>query len=172
MIQCPNCKHEEFEGALFCSACGAQLSSATLIPPVTQNIQRMPTEQLLGAPPSGPLVPPPVSSLDAPVALYAMDLGQIIPLADRTEFTLGRSSEGQTVLPDIDLSPYQAYDKGVSRLHAAIKLTEEQVLLTDLGSVNGTRLNGQRMSSNKPTQLHHGDIIALGKLKLQVIIRR
>ena len=68
--------------------------------------------------------------------------------------------------------PYQAYEKGVSRLHASIKINVDPVTVTDLGSVNGTRLNGQRISSNKAMPLTHGDIITLGKFKLQLIVRR
>ena len=171
MIVCPNCKHEEYEGALFCSECGAQLLGAPA--GITQHIQRYPTEQLK-APLSAVAVPPPplTASLESPVSLYVMDAAKILPLTGREEFTLGRSSEGQTVLPDIDLSPYQAYEKGVSRLHASIKINVDPVTVTDLGSVNGTRLNGQRISSNKAMPLTHGDIITLGKFKLQLIVRR
>jgi len=170
MIVCPSCKHEEFDGALFCSDCGAQLPGSQSL--VTQNIQRFPTEQF-PAPISPALATPvPTGPLEAVVSLYVMDAGKIIPLAGRDDFTIGRSSEGQTVLPDIDLSPFQAYEKGVSRLHASVKISSIPTALTDLGSVNGTRLNGQRIPPSKPMPLQHGDIITLGKLKLQLIIRR
>ena len=55
------------------------------------------------------------------VTLHLLDTGQVLPLSERNEFTLGRISEGQPIMPDIDLSPYQAYANGVSRLHAVIK---------------------------------------------------
>ncbi|MCS7010786.1 MAG: hypothetical protein NZL98_05420, partial [Anaerolineales bacterium] len=58
------------------------------------------------------------------LSLHIIESGQIIPLAEQTEFTLGRVAEGQPIVPDIDLSPYNAYANGVSRLHCAIKLIQ------------------------------------------------
>jgi pSer/pThr/pTyr-binding forkhead associated (FHA) protein len=101
-----------------------------------------------------------------------MDSGQIIPLENRTEFTLGRSAEGQPILPDIDLAPYRGYEHGVSRLHASIVLSGQDVLATDLGSANGSRLNGVKIPPHKPNPVKHGDILTLGKLKIQLLIRR
>ena len=168
MITCPNCKHQELFGAIYCSECGTLLEGVTGLS--TQNIIRA-TGQL--ADPSDPVqvkvAPPPPS--DAEVALCIVDTRQIILLEDREEFTLGRSAEGQPIMPDIDLAPYHAYENGVSRLHASVKIQGKSLTATDLGSVNGTRLNGQKIPPHKPCVLNHGDILTLGKLKLQVIIR-
>ncbi len=76
-----------------------------------------------------------------------IETGQILPLADRTEFTLGRSAEGQPIVPDVDLSPHNAYANGVSRLHAVLKLIHDQIVIMDLGSSNGTYLNGSRLTA-------------------------
>lgn len=114
--------------------------------------------------------PPPSMSLQSWISLHLIESGQILPLADRTEFTLGRSAEGQPIVPDVDLSPYNAYANGVSRLHAAIKLVKNQVVVVDLGSSNGTYLNGVRLSPYVETPIAHGDLIYLGKLKMQVLI--
>jgi hypothetical protein len=168
MIVCPNCRHQEISGALFCSECGTLLEGMSGI--ATQTINRSPTVQFpqkVDATP--PSVPPP--ELEYAVALCVMDSGFIFPLEDKDEFTLGRSAEGQPILPDIDLAPHKAYEYGVSRLHASVRFEGNQILASDLGSVNGTRLNGQRIPPHKPYLLHHGDILALGKLKLQVLIR-
>jgi len=85
---------------------------------------------------------------------------------------MGRVAEGQPILPDVDLSPYEAYSQGVSRLHAALKVINQRVVIMDLGSSNGTRVNGQKIVPNVDYPLNHGDMIALGKLKIQVLIRR
>jgi pSer/pThr/pTyr-binding forkhead associated (FHA) protein len=74
-------------------------------------------------------------------------------------------------MPDIDLSPYQAYAAGVSRLHAVIKRDGNRILFIDLGSANGTYINGKRLAPNVEQVLNHGDIIALGKLKLQILVK-
>ena len=168
MIVCPNCSHNEISGALFCSECGALLDEANGV--ATQTITRIPSIQFpdqLGQP--GPEKLP--LELEYAVALSVVDSGFILPLENKEEFTLGRSAEGQPILPDIDLAPHKAYEYGVSRLHASIRFEGKQVLASDLGSVNGTRLNGQRIPPHKPFSLTHGDILTLGKLKLQVLIR-
>ena len=108
----------------------------------------------------------------ANLSLYLIDSGEVIPLEELTEFTLGRSSEDQPILPDIDLAPYHAYERGVSRLHASIEISQPNVLLTDFGSANGTELNGQKMTPNKPYPITHGDIFTLGKMKIQLLINR
>lgn len=95
----------------------------------------------------------------------------MIELTERKEFTLGRVSQGQPIVPDIDLSPYQAYEAGVSRMHATIKIDQDQISVADLGSANGTRVNGKTIPSQTPRSLKHGDILTLGKLKIQVLFR-
>ncbi len=51
-------------------------------------------------------------------------------------------------------------DPQVSRYHLRLTLREQDYVLADLGSTNGTRLNGQQISGQRP--LKDGDIIALG----------
>lgn len=109
---------------------------------------------------------------DLSISLYLEDSGQVIHLAGRSEFTLGRVTEGQPILPDVDLSSYEAYTQGVSRLHACLKIGNQNVMITDLGSSNGTRVNGQKIMTHIDYPLKHGDWIALGKLKIQILIRR
>lgn len=164
MIICPNCRNSELPGALFCSQCGALLEGIDGI--ATQSLKQI-TGQLGEEGNNAPVA----AELQASVSLCVVDSGTILPLENRTEFTIGRSAEGQPIMPDIDLSPHQAYEMGVSRLHASIRLDGHQVMATDLGSVNGTRLNGQKIPPHKPCTLNHGDILTLGKLKLQVLLR-
>jgi hypothetical protein len=160
-------------GAMFCSECGAQLTTGkdSLI---TQNIS---TSQIAEAAARGlpPSPAPPRSyqptGVDAWGSLHLLDTGQVLPLTGRNEFTLGRISEGQPIMPDLDLSPYQAYASGVSRLHAVVKRDLQRVVLMDLGSANGTYINGKRLTANVEQALNHGDIVALGKLKIQVLLR-
>jgi hypothetical protein len=114
---------------------------------------------------------PPSSPINSWISLHLMDSGKILPLASRNEFTLGRLSEGQPIMPDIDLTPYQAYASGVSRLHVVIKRESNRVVIMDLGSSNGTYLNGRRLNPHVEETLNHGDVVALGKLKIQVLLR-
>ncbi|MDD5371508.1 MAG: FHA domain-containing protein [Anaerolineaceae bacterium] len=174
MILCPTCQHHEFSGTLFCSECGAQLTIAE--PLSTHSIYRSQSDSLTStvsqAGNSGREVNKPSSLTAYPgssVTLRVVDGGHSLPLAGRSEYTLGRVAEGQPILPDVDLSPYEAYALGVSRLHAALKLVNQRVFVVDLGSSNGTRVNGQKIVSNVDYPLNHGDTLTLGKLKLEIL---
>jgi hypothetical protein len=169
MSICPNCNHDNMAGALFCNECGAQLMGKDNL--VTQNIS---TSQMKEIPPDHSVpngFPSAAGNADAWGSLHLLDIGQVIPLTGRNEFTLGRISEGQPIMPDLDLSSYQAYANGVSRLHAVIKRVGQSVVVMDLGSANGTYINGKRLLVNVEQVLNHGDVLALGKLKTQVLIK-
>lgn len=166
-MNCPNCKHPNMAGAVFCSECGFPLGAEDML--TTQTIATGQVKEALGPKKATRPIPPGLP--DSWMTLHLLDSGQLLPLGDRREFTLGRISEGQPIMPDVDLSPYQAYAHGVSRLHAVIKQEGKRVLLMDLGSSNGTYLNGKRLTPNVEHILHHGDVIALGKLKIQVLFK-
>lgn len=168
MILCQNCLHKEMLGAMFCSECGAQLIYATGVP--TSGIRE--TTSHLRSKEVGLKGPPlPVAFPDALVSLNIISSGDVLPLVGQEEVTLGRVSEGQPVVPDIDLTPYKAYEAGVSRMHASIRMVEDQVLITDLGSANGTRVNGLQITPHIPYPMKHGDILTLGKFKIQILLR-
>jgi len=167
---CPNCKHNNMAGAMFCAECGAQLLGKDAL--TTQSIT---TEQFPSVSSQGTQNTQDVyqsfNVQDAWGSIHLLDTGQVLPLTSRNEFTLGRISEGQPIMPDIDLSPYQAYAGGVSRLHAIIKRDDNRILFMDLGSANGSYINGKRLQPNAEQYINHGDIIALGKLKMQILIK-
>ena len=166
MIICPDCKHENMDGTVFCSDCGAQLIGPDFM--TTRNmeadIQGSTTVEQIEAPPA-------VEKFDSWASLHLMKSGQILPLPDRTEFTIGRISEAQPIMPDIDLTPYQAYANGVSRLHAVLKRSGEKVTIMDLGSSNGTFINGLRIKPNVDQTVEHGDTIFFGKLAIQILLK-
>ena len=168
MIICSNCKHSNMDGALFCAECGAQLVVNDKL--TTQNITTKQFEELNTDIPTQDVYQS-FEGGDAWGSLHLLDTGQVLPLSTRNEFTMGRISEGQPIMPDIDLSPYQAYAAGVSRLHGVVKRDGARVVFMDLGSANGSYINGQRLASNVEQVLHHGDIVALGKLKMQILIK-
>ncbi|HET7145104.1 MAG TPA: FHA domain-containing protein [Anaerolineales bacterium] len=168
MIECDSCKHSNLDGTMFCAECGSQLIGKDNL--ITQNIS---TKQFSQVGPQKPKtdVYQPFDGSDAWGSLHLLDTGQVLPLSTRNEFTLGRISEGQPIMPDIDLSPYQAYAAGVSRLHGVIKRIGNNIVLVDLGSANGTYINGKRLPANGEQTLNHGDIVALGKLKMQILLK-
>jgi pSer/pThr/pTyr-binding forkhead associated (FHA) protein len=81
--------------------------------------------------------------------------GLRLPLMDGT-FVFGRGSQAGIELPD----------KSVSRRHAEIRVEGDQLSIRDLGSTNGTRLNGQLITAWRT--LRDGDEIQLGDLPLVV----
>jgi hypothetical protein len=168
MIVCSKCNHTNMAGAVFCSECGMPLSAAD--PLTTQTMTDSHTREVSKQRPVPSSAPQPVAPNNW-VTLHLLDTGQVLPLAERNEFTLGRISEGQPIMPDIDLSPYQAYARGVSRLHAVLKRESSHVFLMDLGSANGTFVNGKRLNPNVDHSISNGDVIALGKLKIQVLLK-
>jgi len=167
MIICPNCLSKEADGSIYCSECGAKLNIASTV--TTQKIETTERNGKLHGD-TTPFQPPPPEKLDAWASLHMMETGQIIPLSDRMEFTLGRVVDGQPVMPDVDLTQYNAYANGVSRLHAVLKRGPKGALLTDLSSSNGTYVNGNRIPPHVEQSIKHGDLIYLGKLKFQVLL--
>ncbi|MBP86024.1 MAG: peptide-binding protein [Planctomycetaceae bacterium] len=61
--------------------------------------------------------------------------------------------------------------EAISRNHCAILINEDddEVMLRDLNSRNGTYLNGERISSDMP--LDSGDHLQLGRLEFEVVIK-
>ena len=83
-------------------------------------------------------------------------------LIDAEETTLGRSSENSFPLDDMT----------VSRRHAAVRMDARgRVTLTDMGSTNGTFLNGSRVDADCPAPLEEGDRIQLGSGVLLKLVR-
>jgi hypothetical protein len=103
MIICPNCQHKEMSGAINCSKCGAQLIDMTVAAHKIHTAEtRLEAEQGTSR-----TQPPSPVQMQSWISLNMIESGQILPLADRTEFTLGRSAECQWRLappcsPEID----------------------------------------------------------------------
>jgi hypothetical protein len=73
------------------------------------------------------------------------------------EMTIGRAAGCQVSLAD---------DTFVSQLHARVFLRDGQAFVEDLGSTNGTYLNGNRVTNAVPMQ--KGDTVQTGKTVLEV----
>jgi pSer/pThr/pTyr-binding forkhead associated (FHA) protein len=84
---------------------------------------------------------------------------------------LGRLDPASDVFPEIDLTNDNGLEKGVSRRHARILKREGTVVVEDLGSINGTFINGKRLAPYLPEVLHNGDQLQLGKLLIEVELR-
>jgi hypothetical protein len=76
------------------------------------------------------------------------------------EFVIGRAANCQLSLDD----PL------VSRNHATLTVTADAVIVADLASRNGVRVNGDRIEGKR--RLAHGDQIAIGSQEMVVMSRR
>ena len=81
---------------------------------------------------------------------------------------LGRCDTASGFTPEVDLSSFDAFGKGVSRKHAIITVKEQRLMLRDLNSTNGTRLNNAVCAPGQEYRLRHGNELLLGQLHLQV----
>src|SRR6186713_2166944 len=78
------------------------------------------------------------------------------PLAEGQEIIIGRSSELDMVL----------VEEMVSRKHARIALTDGVINIEDMGSTNGTFVNGEKVQQGT---LHEGDRVLIGTNILKVV---
>ncbi len=92
---------------------------------------------------------------------------------EQYEIILGRSGSGSAIMPDVDLASIEGEKYGVSRLHLSIRYQHKHNTLSlfDLGSANGSYINGQRLHPHEVRVLRHGDELRLGKLVLRVAYR-
>ncbi len=70
-----------------------------------------------------------------------------------TPVVVGRRSGADIVIPDT----------AVSSRHLRLETTERGLTVEDLGSTNGTRVNGRRLGANTPVPLHQGDLVMIGE---------
>ena len=84
--------------------------------------------------------------------------GLEVPI-DRDWMVIGRGRSADLVISE----------PTISRAHAAIGWDAEGFFMQDLGSTNGTKVNGQR---SPLARLTDGDELQLGKLQLRITLRR
>jgi hypothetical protein len=165
-VDCPNCKKANPDNAKICVYCGALMedpnSSTKVLPPdaaLSENVPKWGTSRFNTR---MNLVLTEQNSFNS----FAFDADQIV------ELSIGRSDTVTGIKPDVDLLPYGAVEKGVSRKHALIAQRNGNLSVVDLGSHNGTYLNGQRLIANQARVLRDGDDIRLGHIVLRVTFER
>lgn len=167
MQTCSKCSNKEMDGALFCSKCGEsmvviqeKLNTAKSEPQTIDTVDSRVIQSLGKS-----------SKIDMSVNIaiaIKIEGREVVIRIQKREFTFGRAALGQAVIPDFDLTPYDGLAKGVSRIHAMIVITEKEVFLRDLTSINGSQINGIRLSPNMDYPIKAGDMINLGRLILDI----
>jgi pSer/pThr/pTyr-binding forkhead associated (FHA) protein len=164
MIKCPVCQAKHPENTLFCGECASYLHRddqedtdplATVEVPVlwTGGEKKVPEEEVIS----------PMS-----LKLSISDSGREVELPLTREVNIGRLDPTDANFPEVDLTNDGGLKKGVSRRHAKITRRGSEVLIEDLGSINGTFLNRKRLTPYLPQTLKSGDELQLSKLILQV----
>lgn len=177
MQKCPTCGHMNRPGVVFCENCGTNLVAGAR-PASTKSLDEEKQSQLEAS--LGRSV---FDSSEQGTAAFPedgilrMDIDgspdPIILHFEHHEVILGRRDPATGALPDVDLTPYAGYRMGVSRRHSLIRLTDKSKLeILDLGSANGTTLNGTRLEPHHPTLLHEGDRITLGQITLALSFQK
>lgn len=92
-----------------------------------------------------------------------------MPVA-HTPMSLGRASEAEDYRPDFDMTFYDEGDY-VSRRHARITKGRAGYFVADLGSSNGTTVNGQALLAHKVRLLRNGDRIKVGLVVIRFLLR-
>ena len=110
---------------------------------------------------------------DSVLILTARNSSQVYrihPQHSERELVLGRSTNRGPMMPDIDLSDSDGNRLGVSRLHLSVRYDTQDHTLTifDLGSANGTFVNGQRLHPHEVRVLRHNDELRLGNMIMVV----
>jgi CRP-like cAMP-binding protein len=85
------------------------------------------------------------------------------------ETTIGRTDPVTGILPDIDLTPVDV-DRSVSRRHAKILKREGRFsILEEVGTINGTFVNDERIPTGQPIPLKDGDRVRVGLIQMRVV---
>lgn len=179
---CPNCAYNNRPGVVFCENCGTSLigSQATADTksldknePVAGVDTKIEVEEIKDAGVLGSEVFPPHATLRIEIndGAYVLKFNP----QDKDIILFGRTDPSTGVTPQVDLTPYAGYRMGVSRRHAEIRKSSAQdntLELWDLGSSNGTFLNGERLISHRPYVLSDGDEIQLGQLRVRAFFQK
>ncbi len=166
MIACPACQNENVDNTLFCNECGASLLEDDS--PVTDAMGHVignvvdfangtdGHEKMQQG--SGPLA----------VGLKIGNAEQQVEFSLEKPIHMGRLDPGSNIYPEVDLTTYGGVEQGVSRRHARIMRRQGSIFVEDLGSSNGTFVNGQKLNPYFPEALANGDYLRLGGLRIEI----
>ncbi|MET0999435.1 MAG: FHA domain-containing protein, partial [Marmoricola sp.] len=165
MPYCSQCGSQNSESSRFCSQCGTPLAPTGTMP--EQGGEPADSTQTItfGAPAKpeaddrDSLNPADAAAVDALPGGSALLVVQRGPgagsryLLDTDLSTVGRNPESDIFLDDIT----------VSRRHVEFRRADESFRVHDVGSLNGTYLNGDRVDD---AELQNGDEVRIGKFRL------
>lgn len=185
---CPTCAHVNRPGVLICENCGTNLSTGQQLVVGTRDlrdaeekaengkksdsntgiVQSLAPEEARAIKSAG------TSNFESNMSLRIEIEGGANPVLlkpQSDDMILGRRDPTTGATPEVDLTPYAGYRMGVSRKHASLRLENNEINLWDLGSSNGTFLNGSRLAPHRPYTVRDGDEIRLGQMVLRLFFQ-
>ncbi|CAN5490155.1 hypothetical protein BH24ACT4_BH24ACT4_03510 [soil metagenome] len=147
-VDCDRCGHRNAPEANFCSSCGAPLENADEDRPTIQ----LPVENSAGVSEEISLDLDELPDRGVLAVRAGPNAGSTFAI-DKDVITAGRHPDSDIFLDDIT----------VSRRHAEVRQEGSRLVVRDVGSLNGTYLNRERIEQG---ELHDGDTIQVGKFKL------
>ena len=145
-MNCRQCGHGNEPGARFCSSCGALLDGDEVtagVPAVTVDEGADAAVVALAELPEGSAVL---------VVRRGPNAGSVFNI-ERGDVAAGRHPESEIFLDDIT----------VSRRHAVVSAADDRFVVRDVGSLNGTYVNHERVDES---ELQSGDELQIGRFVL------
>jgi len=108
----------------------------------------------------------PRSAPDPDARLVELGTGMMLPLSRERETTVGRLDPVTGIHPDIDLTPVDS-KRSTSRRHARIRKEEDGTfsVIEDVGTMNGTFVNGVRLDTGRAFPMKPGDKVVFGTVE-------
>ena len=153
-VFCPRCGHRNPAGVNFCSSCGTALVTSA---PDT-SVSNVPVDDLSDGGQDDALVG--LLELPRGVGLLVVKRGSDVGVRfalDAAITKAGRHPESDIFLDDIT----------VSRRHAEFVTSDQVTTIRDVGSLNGTYVNRERIEE---ARLSSGDEVQIGKFKLLYLV--
>jgi CRP-like cAMP-binding protein len=128
---------------------------------------RQTDERLDSSEPRVAAAPPPAPKVSAPAAyLTHQGTATRLEVAGEASITIGRRDPVTGIQPAVDLTELDQ-ERSVSRRHAMLERRGEHLyLVEDLGTTNGTFVNGQRMAPGEEVEVRTGDLLRFGLVEL------
>ncbi len=185
---CPTCAHRNRPGVLLCENCGTNLLTGQQSGVGTRDLRAEPAAE--SAPDAVKAAAAARAVLEenhdavktAGTGSFSKEMylrieidggpDPIIIKPKSEDMILGRRDPTTGATPEVDLTAYAGYRMGVSRRHASLALENDQLNLWDLGSSNGTFINGTRLTPHQPNPLRDGDEVRLGQMVIHLFFQK
>ena len=160
VTKCPNCGSSVRAGELVCHNCSYSLTGITTSTRTLEKAEE--TFEFTRTKTIG-------SAIGKLQKLSLIIDGTELALPVGARLILGRRDATATsTFPDVDLERFDADKLGVSRQHIELSWRSGLIYVTDMGSTNGTLLNGQRLVAGIERILRDNDELVIGHMRALV----